>query len=261
MGLIREKIKKEASSIVKKSGDTLLKEFQKGRVDHVRYKSKHERATAADLISEKLILKKLKSLTPDYRIISEEKGDNTKKSDWLWLVDPLDGTTNFFMGNPLFAVQVALLYKNEPLLSVIYAPYTKEFYWAEKNKGAYLNNKKIKVSKRNSSQALLTYCHGNTDLDLKRAIKIYQHFKIKNFDIRQLGSAALEFGWVAKGRTDCYISPGARLWDVVPGALLVNEAGGKVYDFKGKPWTIKAKTVFAGNGLIDKPIIKYLKTL
>jgi len=257
----RRRIKKQAIKLVRQAGNLLLAEYKQGRINHLRFKSKHEIVTAADLISEKIILKGLNKLTPNYRIISEENGDNRKKSDWLWLVDPLDGTTNFYMGNPLFAVQIALVYKNEPQLGIIYAPAINEFYLAEKGQGAYLNNKKIKVSQNNLKQALLTYCHGNSQADLKRALKIYQHFKLSNFDIRQIGSAALEFGWVAKGRTDCYISPGARLWDVVPGALLVKEAGGKIYDFKGKPWTLNSKTVFASNGVIDKAILNFLKKL
>jgi myo-inositol-1(or 4)-monophosphatase len=261
MGLVREKIKKEVAALALKAGDNLLKEFQAGRINNVRFKSKHEIATAADFIAEKIILKKLHALTPDWRIISEETGDNHKKSDWLWLVDPLDGTTNFYMGNPLFAVQIALVYKNEPQWSTIYSPFIKEHYWAEKNKGAFLNHKKIKISQNTLKQALLTYCHGNNASDLKRAIQIYQHYKLHNFDIRQIGSAALEFGWVAKGRTDCYISPGARLWDVVPGALLVQEAGGLVCDFQGQPWNLKSKTVLASNRIIAPAIIKFLKTL
>ncbi len=261
MGLIQAHVISVAVKTIKEAANVLDKEFQSGRINHLLFKSKHEITTAADLISEKIILKKLAALTPDFRIISEEKGDNGKKSDWLWLVDPLDGTTNFYMGNPLFAVQIALVYKNEPVWSYIIAPAIKETYWAQKGKGAFLNDKKIRVSNHGLKEALLTYCHGNNDKNLKKALKIYQHYKLNNFDIRQIGSAALEFGWVAKGRTDCYISPGARLWDVVPGALLVKEAGGKVYDFKGKAWSLNSKAVFASNGVIDKPILNYLKTL
>lgn len=261
MVTLRQEIRQGAIAFAKQSGAMLLKHFRQGKINHVHFKSKHEIVTAADLISEKIILHGLNKITPDYRIISEEAGDNRKHSDWLWLVDPLDGTTNFYMGNPLWAVQIALVYRNEPQLSVIYAPSISEFYLAQKGKGAYLNNKKIHVSTNNLSRALLTYCHGNTNQDLNRALKIYTHYKKSNFDIRQIGSAALEFGWVAKGRTDCYISPGARLWDIVPGALLVREAGGKVYDFHGQPWNLASQTALASNGVIDNPILKFLKKL
>ncbi|MFA5188186.1 MAG: inositol monophosphatase [Patescibacteria group bacterium] len=261
MDTIRQEIKNELPVLIRKAGQELLKIFHHSSKNHLKFKSKHEIVTSADFLSEKIILQKIKALTPNWRIISEERGDNKKASDYLWSIDPLDGTTNFYMGNPLFAVQIALLYKNEPILAWIYAPALKEYYFAAKNKGAYLNNKKISVSNRPLKKALLTFCHGDDQGDLKRAIKIYGHFKLHSFDIRQLGSAALEFGWVAKGRTDCYISPGHRLWDIAPGILLVKEAGGKIYDFHGKPWRLGAKSVFASNGVIDKDILKFLKKL
>ncbi|OGY41472.1 MAG: hypothetical protein A2Y82_01040 [Candidatus Buchananbacteria bacterium RBG_13_36_9] len=261
MDIVRQKIKGGVAALVKKAGLELLKIFQSGKKNHLKFKSKHEIATSADFLAEKIILQKIKTLTPSWRIISEEKGDNKKKSDYLWTIDPLDGTTNFYMGNPLFGVQICLLYKNEPQLAWIYAPVINEFYFAQKNKGAFLNNKKIKVSKNKFSHALLTYCHGAKEGQIKQALKIYQHFKLKGFDIRQLGSAALEFGWVAKGRTDCYISPSANPWDIYPGVLVVKEAGGTAYDFHGKPWTLNSPNVFASNGIIDKNILQFLKKL
>ena len=261
MGHLGQKIQQEVVGLVKQTGQLLLKISKEHKTNHLRFKSKHEIVTAADLQAEKFLLPKIKKLTPTFRLISEERGDNHKKSEWLWLIDPLDGTTNFYMGNPLFAVQVALIYLDQPILSCLYAPAIDELYWASLNQGAFLNNKKIKVSTKNIKQALLTYCHGNSPSDLQKALRIYKHYKLNNFDIRQIGSAALEFGWVAKGKTECYISPGARLWDVVPGALLVKEAGGQVYDFKGLPWTLKSKTVLATNGRVDRPILNFLKKL
>jgi myo-inositol-1(or 4)-monophosphatase len=262
MVFVREKIVNQVKNLVKEAGEILLKEFNLAKQERIMFKGKHEIITRADFLAEKVILKKLRVLTPNFRIISEERGDNQKKSDYLWTIDPLDGTTNFYMGNPLFATQLALVYKNEPVLSFVYAPFINEFYFAKRGKGAYLNGRKIKVSRRGINRALLTFCHGNTNTDIKKAIKIYSYFKLKNFDIRQIGSAALEFAWVAKGRTDCYISPGTRIWDIAPGALLVKEAGGKLYEFSGKSWQLKkSKTVFAGNGIIDKNILKFLKKL
>jgi len=259
MDIVRQKIKNEVAALVKKTGQKLLQIFKSGKKNHLKFKSKHEIATSADFLAEKIILKRIRALTPNWHIISEEKGDNQKKSDYLWTVDPLDGTTNFYMGNPLFAVQIALLYKKEPILSWIYAPAINEYYFAAKNKGAYLNGKKIIVSKNNFKHALLTYCHGSQKAQIKQALKLYQHFKMQSFDIRQIGSAALEFGWVAKGRTDCYFSPSANPWDICPGVLLVKEAKGTVSDFTGKPWHLGAKNVFASNGIIDKDILKFLK--
>ncbi len=261
MGNLTKKIKKEVVVLIKKTGQTLLKEFQKDQKIKTKLKSKHEIVTQADFLAEKIILKKIKQITPDWRIISEEAGDNNKKNDFLWLVDPLDGTTNFSMGNPLFAVQVALLYKNKPILAYIYAPAINEFYYAEKNKGAFLNNKKIQISNKKIDKAILTYCHGNKEKHIKQALKIYNYFKIKNLDIRQLGCAAIEFAWVAKGKTEAYMTPGANPWDICGGILLVKEAGGSAYDFKGKPWQFSSKNVYVGNKIIDKPILNFLKKI
>jgi myo-inositol-1(or 4)-monophosphatase len=258
---LTQKIKKEVVVLIKKTGQTLLKEFQKDQKIKTKLKNKHEIVTQADFLAEKIILKKLKQLTPNWQIISEETGNNNKKSNFLWLVDPLDGTTNFSMGNPLFAVQIALIYKNEPIWAYIYAPAINEFYYSEKNKGAFLNNKKIQVSNKKIAKAILTYCHGNQEKYIKQALKIYNYFKIKNFDIRQLGCAALEFAWVAKGKTECYITPGANPWDICSGILLVKEAGGTAYDFKGKPWQFSSKNVYVGNKIVDQSILKFLKTL
>jgi len=259
MVFIREKTKKELVAVIKKTGQILLKEFKKGQQPKAVFKSRHDIVTKADLLAEKIIINTLKKLTPAWRILSEETGDNHKNNDFLWTLDPLDGTTNFYMGNPLFAVQLGLIYKNEPVWGIIYAPLLNEFYYAEKGKGAYLNNKKIKVSKKNMQKALLTYCHGSKKSDINLAIKIYQYFKTRQFDIRQLGAASLEFAWVAKGRTEAYISPGANLWDIAPGILLVKEAGGLVSDFKGLPWSIKSKNILATNQSVNKPIISGLK--
>ncbi|MBN1325994.1 inositol monophosphatase [Candidatus Falkowbacteria bacterium] len=262
MVFIRQEIIDKIKKLTRNAGQILLKNFNLPKQNHAKFKSKHEILTTADLIAEKIIINKLKKLTPNFRILSEESGDNKKKSDFLWTVDPLDGTTNYYMGNPLFAVQIALVYKNEPILAFIYSPYIKEFYFAQKNKGAFLNGKKIHVSNKKFKTALLTFCHGSTKSDVLRAIKIYEHFKLASFDIRQIGSAALEFAWVAKGRTECYISPGHRLWDIVPGALIVREAGGRIYDFKGNSWNlVKSKAIFASNGIIDNKVLNFLKKL
>ncbi|MFC1598410.1 inositol monophosphatase family protein [Patescibacteria group bacterium] len=260
MGTPSEKIKKEVVVLIKKTGLELLKQF-KSKGIKAKFKAKNEIVTQADLLAEKIILKKLKDLTPAWRILSEESGDNHINSDYTWIVDPLDGTTNFYMGSPLFAVQMALVYKNEPILSLIYAPAIDEFYYAEKGKGAFFNNKKIMVGKRGLKQALLTYCHGSEQTAKKKAIKIYKSFKLNNYHIRLIGSAAIEFAWIANGNTDAYFSPGASPWDIIPGALLVQEAGGKVTDFSGKPWGLKSKTILASNAKIDKQLLKYLKNI
>jgi len=244
----------------KKAGAEIRKHFNRDRI--VKIKSKSQIVTTADLISEKIILKALRKKFPTHRIISEEAGSNQIKSDFVWSVDPLDGTTNYSIGNPLFAVQLALFYKLKPILSVAYAPVLNELYFAKEGKGAFLNGKRMKVSKvKKMDEAIVTYCHGSMEKHLKRAVKVYQKIKLTSLDSRQLGSAALELGFVAAGRTECIIIPGAHSWDVGAGTLMVREAGGKVTDFKGQDWNLNSIDMVGTNGLMHKNILKLLKNI
>lgn len=255
-------------TIVKKVGDFLCHEFNKGHISW-NLKHKHEIVTKADTGAEKIILSLLKKYTPSFAILSEESGFNKIKSDYLWVVDPLDGTTNFKVHNPLFSVSIALYYKGEPKLGVIYAPYLKELFVAEKGKGAWLNGKRIKVSKTSElSKSFLTYCYGQEGKHMRRAVELYRYFKMKSVDMRQLGSAAIELAWVAAGRTESIVIPGTKPWDVAAGILLVTEAGGKVTDFGGKPWRfVDKKTgqislnvdLLATNSKIHQKILNHLK--
>ena len=284
------------------AGDYLVKEFSKGIINW-KLKQSHEIVTKADINSERIILSVLKKYTPEFSILSEELGlirpslpdvplkvrrtkgvMNEKKtvtppspflsqegeghaSDYLWVVDPLDGTTNFCVHNPLFSVSIGLYYKAKPLVGVVYVPYLKEMYVAEKGQGAYLNGHKLKVSKtKDIKKSFLTYCHGSESKHIKRAVELYKYFKLKSLDMRQLGSAAIELAWVAAGRTESIVIPGTKPWDAAAGILLVQEAGGRVTNFKNKPWSIydvKGKVVanvdlLATNGKIHKIILNHI---
>ncbi|MFA4818238.1 MAG: inositol monophosphatase family protein [Patescibacteria group bacterium] len=291
-----------AARAAQKAGDYLVKEFSKGIISW-ELKQSHEIVTKADLTSEKIILSELKKYTPDFSILSEESGlmrtfshdiplkvrgikgvmnrkkiitppnhllsqeGENKESDYLWVVDPLDGTTNFCVHNPLFSVSIGLYYKAKPLVGAVYVPYLKEMYVAEKGQGAYLNGHKLKVSKtKDIKKSFLTYCHGSESKHIKRAVELYKYFKLKSLDMRQLGSAAIELAWVAAGRTESIVIPGTKPWDAAAGILLVQEAGGKVTDFKNKPWSIYDRQgkvmanidLLATNGKIHKIILSKL---
>jgi len=250
-----------ALQTIKKAGTELLKIYNSGKFTS-KYKSKHQLVTSADLIADKIISKAIKKHFPDHAILSEETGRSKNKSDYIWVIDPLDGTTNFFMHNPLFCISVALVHKEKIILGIIYAPAVNELYIAEPGKGATLNGKKIKVSNRKQiKDALLTYCHGTGLGSWKKAIKLYNYYKLRASFIRQLGSAALELGYVAAARTDSIIIPGAHSWDAAAGVLIVREAGGKVTDFQNREWTIKSRDMVASNEKIHKDLLKTLKRL
>ena len=260
---MKNQFKKIAIYAAKRAGDWLWKNFLSLHRAKARFKSRHEIVTHQDQEAEKIILTIIQKNFPDHRYLSEEKGySKIKKSDYLWIVDPLDGTTNFSIKNPLFGVLIALAKKEEIVLGVNYIPFSQELFWAEKGKGAFLNNRRIHVSNvRKIEKAFLTYCHSYKPHHIKRAIHAYQIFKLKTYDIRQLGSSAVEFAWVASGRTEMIMVPGANLWDVAAGALLVKEAGGKVTDFKGAGWNLQSKDILASNGKIHSEVLRTLKRI
>jgi myo-inositol-1(or 4)-monophosphatase len=257
----KRKIKSVAIEAVSLVSEKLKREYAKFDRQKINLKSKHEILTKCDLMSEKIIINTIKKNFPEHRILSEEKGDNKKKNDYLWLIDPIDGTTNFSIHNPLWSITLGLSYKNEIIFGIILAPMLNELYIAEKGKGAFLNSKKIKIKKNNKNKIINTFCHGNKESDIKKAIKYYSYQKLNNLDCRQLGSAAIELAYVASSRIDSILIPGANSWDIAAGTLLVKEAGGKVSDFKGKKWNLKNKNILASNKDVHNDILKILEKL
>ncbi len=252
----------------KKAGIYLLKEFERNSKNFA-LKSSHEIVTRADKSAEKIILSLLKKHSHNSRILSEESGLYDFNTNWLWVVDPLDGTTNFRVHNPLFSVSIALYHQDKPMLGVVYAPYLNELFVAERGKGATLNGKRIKVSGTNElRKSFLTYCYGTHPKHMRMAVELYKYFKMKSVDMRQMGSAAIELAWVAAGRTESIVIPGTHPWDAAAGVLLVTEAGGKVTDFKGKLWRFVDKNthkidlsvnLLATNGKIHSKILQHLR--
>jgi myo-inositol-1(or 4)-monophosphatase len=251
------KIKKVAIAAAQKAGRMLLRQYKNFDRGTVELKAHHEILTKADLMSEKIILKEIKKNFPEHRILSEESGQIRNQSDYLWIVDPLDGTTNFSMHNPLWSVSIAVAYQGKVILGVIYAPLLDELYVAEENKGVRRNGKKIKVS-GHTKKALHTFCHGRENKYVKKALKYYRWQKLNELDCRQMGSAAIELAFVAGGRTESIMIPGANPWDVAAGVLMVREAGGKVTDFKGKEWILDSKDMLASNGKVHRELLKVI---
>lgn len=254
-----KKIKTVAVEAARKAGKVLLKEFKNFDRDKVKFKHKHEIVTRADLKAEKILLREVRLNFPDHRIISEEKGEIANSSDYLWVIDPLDGTTNFSMHNPLWSISLGVAYKDKLVLGLIYIPYLEEMFLAEKGGGAFLNGKRIKVSKIEGGKAINTFCHGRRNEHIEKALSYYSRQKLRGFDCRQLGSAAAELAFVACGRTESITIPGANPWDVAAGALLVREAAGRVTDFSGKPWGLGSDSILASNGRIHVELLKVIK--
>lgn len=242
----------------KEAGKILIKGFHK--IHKIEMKSRHDFLTEMDIESEKCIISILRDNFPDYGIYSEESGRDNKKHDYMWVVDPLDGTTNYSVRNPFFDVSIALLKKDEVIVGVVFSPSTGELFYAEKDKGAYLNGKGIEVSKESDiSKLLLTYCHNNDEKSVGRIIEVFRRIKPLPIDFNRMRAGALEVAFVAAGRIGGYLSCGFQLYDVAAGSLLVREAGGRVTNFKGREWTTKSKDILATNGRVHDKMLELLE--
>ncbi len=249
-----------AKDAAKKAGKLIMKYYGSKIIKN--YKEDKSIVTDADLESEKIILDLIKKEFPDHAILSEESGyRGLEDAEYLWCVDPLDGTTNFSMRNPFFNVSIALLRNKNPIMGVVYYPPQDEIFHAELGRGAYLNGKPIKVSTRDSMKAsILTFCNSRDQEARIRVGKIYAELKLTNNYVRQIGSAALELCMVASGRVESFFMIGVRAWDVAAGWMMVKEAGGKTTDFDGNPFTIDSKNLLATNGTkIHEDLLEVIK--
>jgi len=245
-------------NLTNKAGKFLLKNFRKDySLLSIRGVAK-EIATKYDKSSDELIIRSLENRTPDYNIMTEESGFRDKKSEYTWCVDSLDGSSNFAVGNPLFAISVALLHHDKPILGIAHAPFLKETFVSEEGKGTLLNGRTVHVSDMNSlEKSYILTCEGK-EKDNVRISRINSIIHPNVKDLKKLGSAALESGWVSCSRADAYITTSIDPWDVAAGVLFVEEAGGKVTDFEGNKWKPMKTDVFMSNGRIHDKILGIL---
>ena len=199
-----------------KASKTLIRDFGEIEKLQVSKKGPSDFVTNSDLKTEKIIIEELTKGRPDYSIISEENGEKKNKdSKNTWVIDPIDGTVNFLHGIPHFATSIALKHENEIISGLIFDPIKDEMFYAEKNNGAYLNNKRIRVSKKNNMQECLFATSGTVEKKIE-------------FSYRKSGSAALDMAYIACGRYDGYFQKNLNLWDIAAGLILVTEAGGVI---------------------------------
>ncbi|MBL7160810.1 MAG: inositol monophosphatase, partial [Candidatus Aenigmarchaeota archaeon] len=232
----------------------------------VEEKAQGEIVTEADKASEGIILGILRKEFPQYAILSEESG-SSGNGGMMWVVDPLDGTTNYSIRNPFFNVSIGLASKAEQgwemVSGVVYAPFTGEVFFAEKGEGSFLNGDHIQVSEEELSKALVTYCHGSTNEQVSRTVKMFSTLKPLCRDFSRMRAGALELAFVAAGRTGAHISPGGKPWDSAAGSLLVQEAGGIVTDFTGQAWSPEGmeRDILATNKVVHEKILEKIKEI
>jgi len=245
--------------LARKAGDVLMKHFRQDYSLFSLRSTAKEASVRYDKDVDRLIIAEIKRHYPHHSLLTEESGFLQGDPDWLWVVDSLDGTGNFANFNPFFSVCIALMHKNELLLGTIYAPAINEFYFAEKGKGAYLNGGRIRVSDiTDLSQSYIFYCEGG-EKDRAKTGKIISRVYPHVMDMRKLGSAGLEIAWVAAGRGEAYLTTKIEPWDVAPGVLLIQEAGGGVSDFHGDSWKLQTSDLLFSNGKVHQELLDLIK--
>ena len=242
-----------AIQTAKGAGAILMEHF--GKISSYDRKSSHiDLLTIADTQSETFILKEITKTFPDHHIIAEESATVENNSDYRWVIDPLDGTTNFVHSLPIFAVSIGLQFKEETVVAVVYNPSADKCFWAEKNGGAFLNGESIHTTSTNTlCDCLLVtgfpYIH---DDKWSTGFDLFKTLYGKTQGVRRLGAAALDFCFVAMGRFEGFWEFGLQPWDVCAGALIVKEAGGKVSDWDNSPMPFSGDRVLATNGFIHE---------
>jgi myo-inositol-1(or 4)-monophosphatase len=244
-----------AIEIAREAGGLLLEHFRQPL--QITYKRRSDLVTEADRRSETLIVERLQSHFPDHAIVAEEGGGQKTGSDYCWYVDPLDGTTNFAHGFPVFSVTLGLAYRGEVVAGVVYDPTRDELFAAECGAGAFLNGQRLRVSSTGDlAECLLAtgFPVFATNHDLN--IEFYFCFTQLSHGIRRAGSAALDLCSVAAGRFDGFWELKLNPWDKAAGTLLVTEAGGLVSGITGKPFNLLGDDIFASNGLVHDQMLR-----
>jgi myo-inositol-1(or 4)-monophosphatase len=213
--------------------------------------------TEADHASEKAIFAVIHKHFPDHHILSEETGEIIQDSDYKWIIDPIDGTVNFAHGIPLNCVSIGIEHHGEVVMGAVYNPHINEFYFAEKGKGATLNDKPIRVSKETQTiKACLVTGFPYTYINIPNGpLEIFERFIRKGVPVRRLGSAAIDLCWVAAGRFDGFYEHKLEAWDSAAGYLMVEEAGGKVTDHQGNKFSVYQHKILATNGKIHDEMV------
>lgn len=214
----------------------------------VDQKSRNDYASEVDRAAEQEIIKVIRTAFPDHGILAEESGE-TKGNDYTWIIDPLDGTTNFLHGFPHYAVSIALKNKNKLEIGVIYDPTRDELFTAERGGGAMLNNRRIRVTKQNTMRGALigTGFPFKTMENIEPYLGMFKAVCADAAGIRRAGAAALDMAYVACGRLDAYWEIGVKEWDIAAGVLLVQEAGGVATDFSFNDKYLQSGNIITGN--------------
>ncbi len=263
MPLNLKKICSQVCDLSRETGSFIQKQGKRLTPSHVESKSKNNFVTYVDKESERRLVKGLQKILPGSGFITEEETIRNEKKKYTWIIDPIDGTTNFIHRMPCYCISIGLYSeeKDEIILGVIYEPNLDEIFYATKNGGAFMNGKKISVSKTKKLKDSLLVT-GFPSFDHSRVeeyISLFRHFMKESHGLRRMGSAAVDMAYTACGRFESFYEYGLNPWDIAAGAIIVKEAGGQVSDFSGKNTWLFGKEIIASNGNTHKEMIFSVK--
>lgn len=246
-------------ALAREAGALLMSFFGKVAIE---YKGDADLVTQADRSSEELIVDRIRARWPDHDLIGEEGSRRQTGSDFRWYIDPLDGTTNFAHGFPVFCVSMALEYKGERIAGVVYDPTRDEMFAATKERGARLNGRPVRVSKTaRLAQSLVGTGFPSHKRHQNPNIHFYHQITLRSHGVRRAGSAALDLCYVACGRLDGFWEFNLNPWDTAAGVLFVTEAGGNVTSFGNQPFSIDSREVLATNGLLHAEMLEEFQNI
>ena len=243
----------EAGQVLSEGFRTDFEISKKGNIDLV---------TEMDLAAERVILARISAEFPDHQILAEEEGTRSGTSPYKWIVDPLDGTTNYAHGYQLFCVSIALEMEDELVLGIVYDPIAKEMFSARRGQGAFLNDHPIRVSEEGKLiDSLLCTGFSYTQSEIRKNLQLFNRLIFQSRAVRRDGSAALDLCYVACGRFDGFWEFSLNAWDVAAGKLIVEEAGGLVTAFNGSDCTVYDREILASNRGIHSQLVDLLQDL
>lgn len=254
---IENRIEKLIKATLPKAGEILRKKFKKVGV---KYAKSHalDVVTEADLAANRLLINAIKKTFPGHGIITEETDDHEINSEYLWIIDPLDGTLNFSRGIPIFVTMLAVFRNKQLIISATFDPLRKELTFARKGLGAAIDGKKIKASKKNRFQTS-TGCVSSVFMKEQKKFCDLLVNGEKKMMLYAFGSAGYSGNYVARGAIDWYVNYNPRIWDIAPSVLLLSEAGYKVTNIAGRPWKFGDQGIIAAEKTLHKRLVELVK--
>ena len=254
-------IQEQTIIAVKKAATFIQCEIGRIRLEDIETKALNSLVTYVDKNAEIILVEELRKIIPEATFLTEENTVEQSQGEWQWIIDPLDGTTNFIHQVPVFGISVGLKYLDEMVVGVVLELNRNELFYASKNNGSFLNGNKIEVSKTPIlADSLIATGFPYYDYDLlENYLNVFKRLMTSTRGIRRLGSAAIDLCYTACGRFDAFFEYSLSPWDVAAGALILQEAGGKIYDFKGGNNWLHGRQILGSNPNISEAILKIIK--